>query len=62
MNKFDFLIISGDKLYYGHLKARGGDEARKILEEYFADLRTKISKLELKGHAASSFEINEVKL
>lgn len=63
MNRFDFLIVAEGKLYYGHLKARDGLAARKILETYFANLGcANIKKIEIKGHETSSFEINEVKL
>jgi hypothetical protein len=63
MDKFDFLIVAGDKLYYGHLRATNGSEARTILEAYFLNQGcANIKKLELKGHTTSSFEINEVKL
>jgi len=60
MDKFDFLIFSNGKIYYGHLKASDGAKARKILEDYFEFNKSKIDRLELKGHTTSSFEINQV--
>lgn len=63
MDKFDFLIVADGKLYYGHLRASSGSDARAILEAYFLNQGcANIKKIELKGHTTSSFEINEVKL